>query len=61
LKQRGFADGGVANNDYFKGILFLSRISLHDDIAIAEAFERITTLASEQIKEEEIYIPSTIN
>jgi len=42
------------NHSYFE-------TSAKDDIAIAEAFERITTLASEQIKEEEIYIPSTIN
>jgi len=35
--------------------------SAKDDIAVADAFERITTLASEQVKEEEIYIPSTIN
>jgi len=34
--------------------------SAKDDIAVVDAFEKITTLASEQVKEEEIYIPSTI-
>ena len=34
--------------------------SAKDDISVNEAFEAITTLASEQVKEEEIYIPSTI-
>ena len=34
--------------------------SAKDDIAVNDAFETITTLASEQVKEEEIYIPSTI-
>merc|ERR1711884_284017 len=35
--------------------------SAKDDILVGDAFERVTTLASEQIKEEEIYIPQTIN
>jgi Ras-related protein Rab-7A len=35
--------------------------SAKDNISVQEAFEKITTLASEQVKEEEIYIPNTIN